>query len=175
MVYRIPDSEYSEFRRLVQRANRRIVKAHEWYRKAGKDIAPEEVVGRYQVKESWAANKTAISRGRFFESEREYKQLMKELSTYDPSLNKNARPSISTYGNIQQEKTLKGVESSLGVEVPDSIKERVRSLTAPELTDFWIEFSQKASKLGLQYSSLQAMQDTLNELYPDDIKQFDVA
>src|SRR5699024_7695422 len=132
-----------------------------------------EVAGRWQVQERWLTQKTAISRGRFFESEQAYRSMLKELSTFDPDLNKDARPSISSYGNIQQEKTLKGVGTSLGTNVPESIKDRIRNMTAPQLRDFWSEFSRKASRLGLRYSSEQAMIDTMNELYPEDVKQFE--
>lgn len=164
--YRLTPSQKDEIRRLTQLANRRIKAAERAYRKEGKMVLPREIVGDYQTKESWATEKTPISRSVVFESREDYLRQLKFLRSFE-----RERPGIKEYTRIQRQKTLEAVESSLGVDVPRDLRTEIMNMSAPQLSDFWNTFSNKASKLGMRYSSEQAMEMTLNEMFPEDIQQ----
>lgn len=161
---KLTPNQKDEIRRLTQLANRRIKAAERQYRKEGKTILPSEIAGHHQVKERWATKNTPISRSVKFTSHKEYRKQLQYLRSFEVN-----RPGIKEYTKVQREKTIMAVESSLGAEVPDSLAKKIDKMTAPQLADFWNTFSDKASKLGLQYSSQSAMQDTMNELFPEDI------
>jgi len=165
---KLTPSQKDEIRRLTQLANRRIKATERAYRKSGKDVLPGEVAGKHQVKEKWATKNTPISRSVKFESQTDYRQQLNYLRSFEIQ-----RPGIKEYTAKQKEKTAQAIENSLGVDMPDSLQKKIDKMTAPELSGFWNKFSDKASQLGIKYSSQQAMQDTMNELYPEDIEQFE--
>src|SRR5690606_876804 len=114
-----------------------------------------------------------LSRTVVFASKQEYEKQMKFLKSFDPKAQGQTRPNMKQYTKIQRSKTAQAMQSTLGMDVPISILEKVNELTAPQLSEFWKTFSAKSSKLGVKYSSEAAMQETMNELYPEDIKQFE--
>ena len=161
--------EKDEIRRLTQLANRRIKFAEKEYKRAGADVLPREVVGDYQIKEKWATPSTPISRSVKFESEKDYRKQLQFLRSFDPkATTQGARPSISQYTLIQRDKTRNAIETSFGQEVSGAINDKISRMTAPQLTEFWNTFANKSAKLGLKYSSGDAMQQTISELFPED-------
>lgn len=162
-----------EIRRLTQLANRRIKTAERQYRAQGKVVAPRDLVGHMQSKATWNTPNTPLSRSVVFNSKQDYEKQLRYLRSFDPRAPGQTRPTMTEYTKTQRSKTVQAVESSLGVEVPKSLQDEINSMTAPELSEFWRRFSEKSSKLGVRYSSLQAMQETLNELYPEDMEQFE--
>lgn len=171
--YTLTTSQKDEIRRLTQLANRRIKTAEKQYRAQGKVVAPRDVVGDLQSKDNWHTPSTPLSRSVVFESKQDYEKKLRFLRSFDPKSPGQTRPTMTEYTVTQRSKTALAVETSLGTEVPASLLKEINSLTAPELSEFWKRYSQKASKLGVRYSSLQAMQETLNELFPEDVKQFE--
>ena len=158
-----------EIRRLTQLANRRIKFAEKEYKRAGGSVLPREVVGDLQIKEKWATPNTPISRSVRFESEKDYRKQLQFLRSFDPKATTHgARPSISQYTLIQRDKTKNALETSFGQEVSGAINDKISRMTAPQLTEFWNTFAMKSAKLGLKYSSGDAMQQTLAELFPED-------
>ena len=158
-----------EIRRLTQLANRRIKFAEKEYKRSGADVLPREVVGDYQIKEKWATPNTPISRSVKFESERDYRKQLQFLRSFDPkATGGGSRPSISQYTLIQRDKTRNAIETSFGQEVAGAINDRITRMTAPQLTEFWNTYALKSAKLGLKYSSGDAMQQTIMELFPED-------
>lgn len=164
----LTNTQKDEIRRLTQLANRRIKATERTYSKAGKDVLPREVVGKHQTRESWTTKNTPISRSVKFETQEDYRKQLQYLRSFEMQ-----KPGIKEYTSIQREKTAQAIETSLGTDIPESLQQKIDKLDAPGLTEFWKKFSEKASQLGIKYSSEQAMQDTMNELYPDDIKQFE--
>lgn len=169
--FRLTDSQKDEIRRLTQLANRRIRTAEKQYRKAGKIVAPREVVGHIQTRQQWHTDKTPLSRSVVFDSKEEYEKQLRFLRSFDPKAPGFTKPNNPEYTQTQRAKTAKSLVSSLGTTPPLSLLKRINKLSAPELSEFWKRFSNKGSKLGLKFSSEQAMQETLNELYPEDIEQ----
>lgn len=160
-----------EIRRLTQLANRRIKYAAKEYARSGASVLPKEVVGGLQIREKWATPNTPISRSVKFESEREYKKQLAFLRSFDPKAMKEAaRPSISEYTMIQRSKTIDALETSFGVDINAGMAAKLNTMSAPKLSEFWDTYSKKAAKLGFKYSSSQAMAQTLQEFFPEDIQ-----
>lgn len=161
--------EKDEIRRLTQLANRRIKFAEKEYKRSGGDVLPREVVGDLQIKEKWATPNTPISRSVKFQSEKEYRKQLQFLRSFDPKATKQgARPSISQYTLIQRDKTRNAIETSFGQEVSGAIDDKITRMTAPQLSEFWNTFANKSAKLGLKYSSGDAIRQTITELFPED-------
>lgn len=160
-------AQKDELRRLTQLANRRIKAAERAYRKAGREVLPREVVGDFQIKEQWHTPDTPISRSIKFTSYREFRRHMQMLREFE-----RLRPGIKEYTTVQREKTLIAIESALGVNVPPELEAEILKMSAPQLADFWERFSNKASKMGIKYSSDAVMTDTLQEFFPEDTKNF---
>ena len=161
--------EKDEIRRLTQLANRRIKFAEKEYKRYGGDVLPREVVGGLQIKEKWATPNTPISRSVKFQSEKEYRKQLQFLRSFDPKATKEgARPSISQYTLIQRDKTRNAIETSFGQEISGAIDDKITRMTAPQLSEFWNTFANKSAKLGLKYSSGDAMRQTITELFPED-------
>lgn len=158
-------AQKDEIRRLTQLANRRIKAAERAYTKAGKDIVPREIAGDYQTKEQWATKSTPISRSVKFTSQKEYRKQLQFLRSFEVT-----RPGIKEYTEIQRDKVGMSIKSALGEDVSFSlIEQKLSKLSAPEIADFWNTFSDKASRLGLQYSSEAVMEQTFVELFPEDL------
>lgn len=158
-------AQKDEIRRLTQLANRRIKAAERAYRKQGLSVLPTEVVGEYQIKEKWNTASTPLSRSVKFSDMREYRQHLQFLRSFEIS-----RPGIKEYTRIQQNKTLRAVNSSIGVMPSPELMAKIEKMTAPELSQFWKSFSDKSAKLGLKYSSNSAMTQTLAEFFPEDFQ-----
>lgn len=174
--HKLTNAQKDEIRRLTQLANRRIKTAEKQYRQAGKMVAPKDVVGHVQTKDKWHTPNTPLTRSVVFESKEDYQRQLRFLQSFDPKAPGSPRQkkqTMSDYTKVQRAKTAQAMQTSLGVDVPLSVLERINELTAPELSEFWKRYSEKSSKLGVKYSSLQAMQETLNELFPEDVKQFE--
>lgn len=154
----------NEIRRLTQFANRRILSAYERQRGSGMDVLPSEVTGDFQVKAKWHTDKTPISRSIKFTSQREYKSQLKMLQDFE-----RLRPDIWTYTSRHVQRSLIGVETSLGY-VPDDLKNRLQSMNNAQLTKFWNKFSNTVIRMGMTYSSESAMLQTMTEFFDEDIE-----
>ena len=164
MAVKLTNEQKHELRRLTQFANRRILAVAREYQYAGKDVLPRELVGEYQIREKWHTAKTPISRSVRFDSMVDYRRQINKLRAYEVQ-----KDDIWTYTRIQKEKTLQAMETSLGREVPPELANKVNSLTAAKLSDFWTTFSNKASRLGTQYSSNSAMVSAMEDYFKEDI------
>lgn len=156
-------AQKEEIRRLTQFANRRIKAAFKEYEKEGKTIAPREVTGDIQIREQWHSQNYALSRSVKFTTMKEYRERLNYLRSFE-----RMRPTIAEYRDIQREKTILAMETSLGQEVPEKIVKAIHKMSSPRLADFWNSFSDKASKMGLQYSSNAVMSQTMEEYFPED-------
>ena len=133
-------AQKEEIRRLTQLANRRIKAAERAYSKQGLSVLPKDVVGDYQIKEQWNTKNTPLSRSVRFEDSKAYRKHLHFLRSFEVS-----KPGIKEYTEIQRDKTLMALRTSLGVEVPKTLKDQVKRLSAPELSQFWNKFSDKSA------------------------------
>lgn len=157
-------AQKEEIRRLTQFANRRIIAVEQAYRRAGKDVLPRELVGDYQIKEKWHTSKTPISRSVKFDSLQDYRRQLKKLRSFEFE-----KDDIWTYTRVQREKVLQAVETSLGVTAPPDLQNKILSLSAPQVTDFWKKYSERSIKMLSSFSSNAAMAETAYELFPEDL------
>lgn len=158
-------AQKEEVRRLTQFANRRIAAAFKEYEAAGMSTTPREVTGGIQVREQWASEKYAISRSVKFSSQKEYREQLHWLRQFEVM-----RPSIAEYTEVQREKTLAAVETTLGDDVPEVMQDIIKKMNAPDLSKFWNKFSNAAARLGQKYSSSAAMNDAITEFFAEDKK-----
>jgi hypothetical protein len=171
-------AEENEWRRLVQNANRRIEAATKAYEKAGMLTAPKKLTGGFTVREKWFSEKYALSRSKVFESEAEYKKMLAFVRQFDPSeKDKNAdyRPNLTEYAEQERANTIAAVGNVLGVDVEEEMSglaAKINRLSATQLTAFWKAFTKKAQQQGVKYSSVQAMEDTLREFFPEDMQAY---
>lgn len=164
MAVNLTPRQKDEIRRLTQFANRRILAVAREYKYAGKDVLPRELVGDYQIKEKWHATKTPISRSVKFDSMQDYRRQLKKLRSFEFE-----KDDIWTYTRVQREKVLQAVESSLGVAAPQDLQDKILSLSAPQVTDFWKKYSERSIKMLSSFSSNAAMSETAHELFPEDL------
>lgn len=162
MVYQLTKAQKDEIRRLTQFANRRIISARNRYKAGGKVVLPSDVVGHFQLQDSWLTSKTPISRSTKFSGEKEYRDQLRMLKQFEQ------RDDVWTYTGVQRLKTLNAVETSLGVPVTQELADRINNMSATQLSDFWNMFSNKASR-HLPYSSGDNMTQTLQDYFQEDI------
>jgi hypothetical protein len=157
------NAQKDEIRRLTQLANRRIRAAEKAYRQAGKHIVPKEIAGHVQLKSQWHTSTTPLSRSVKFNSAAEYRKQLQFLRSFEVT-----RPGIKEYTKIQHQKTIEAVETSLGLPIEKELAKKIENLSAPELGEFWNNFSDKASKMGIKYASDAAMLNNLTEFFSED-------
>jgi len=163
-LYKLTAYEKNELRRLTQMANRRIKKYMEEYEKAGLSIIPKEVSGGIQTREQWASEKYALSRSTKFANEEAFRSHLKWLRQFERS---TVRPRFTEYTKTQKIKTIEAYKTIMG-DINEETVKRIEKMSLPELSKFWKKFSDRARKLGVQYSS-DAMQVLMeNELYAED-------
>jgi hypothetical protein len=174
--HKLDKAQKEEIRRLTQQANRRIAAATKAYEKAGQLRAPKALTGGYDIREKWFSEKYAISRSVKFASEKEYLAQLEYLRQFDPS-QKDKRadyaPSLTEYAEQERANTTAAIENILDVSVEEDLPDlakKISRMTAPQITAFWKAFTRRAQKMGVHYSSVQAMEDTLREFFPEDMK-----
>ena len=161
-----------EIRRLTQLANRRIKTAHKQYAKEGLESVPMAIVGKYQIKEQWESNNYALSRSVKFTSEKEYKDRLRFLRSFDPKHYSETKPTVSQFKEIEHGKTVKAIETVLGTRVPPKLAQKLAKMNAPQLSKFWNAFDDRAKKVGPKYSSNAVMAETLQEFFDEDMDNF---
>ena len=170
MAYNVPMDHRKEYKRLVQKVNRRIASAMAAYEKEGRTIAPVEVTGGIQVREQWNTSKYAISRSTKFASEAEYKKMMKHLKSFDLPNSKGGRPTIQEYTKVQGVKIQKAIETATGGDPSNLLTKKLSNMTAPKMADFWEMFNEKALRKGVEYSSESVASETLGEFFDEDVE-----
>lgn len=170
-----------EFRRLTQKANRRIAKAFREYEKEGLKLVPKALTGGFvQSRKEWSSQKYALSRSvTQFKTKKDYSDYMRKLRQFDIPEESGGVPTYTQYQDIGYIKIMRAIETALGntgmnslpPEIKKVLEDRIRQMTVIEQSDFWKFYEIKGGKLGLQYASNAAMETVLEELYfKEDIK-----
>lgn len=164
MTVQLNPAQKEEIRRLTQLANRRIKAVDRAYRKEGKTILPGELVGEFQVKEQWQTKANPLSRSIKFDDNKAYNAHLKMLRSFETQ-----RPGIKEYTGIQREKLAGAVMTSLGLDdLPDDFQKKLSKMTAPQLADFWQNFSDRATRMGTVYSSEAGMLQNIANYFGED-------
>lgn len=163
---RLTPAQKDEIRKLTQFANRRIRAAQKAYEQEGKMILPRELAGDVQMRDDWMTSNTPLSRSVVFESQDAYRQRIQFLRRFRANA-----PTVQEYTTTQSEHTKQAMETSLGRELSPTFKAKLEGMSAPQLSEFWKEFSRQASRLGLSYSSDQAMRTAISEFFGEDYER----
>ncbi len=169
--FKLSAEQKDEVRRLTQKANRRIISFYKEYQKHGLEILPREPTAGYQHKLQWETEKYPLSRSVVFKDEKEYKERMKLLRSFDNPLQ---RETLSEYTKVQREKTRQAMEGAIGKDAfkfLDGGKKKelkLDDMSVGELKIFWQKFSEIARKMGIQYSSTAALAETF-QYFEDDM------
>lgn len=162
MAYRVPADQESEYRRLVQKANRRVQAYMEEYEEEGRDIVPADVAPGRQTREQWDTENTPFSRSLYFESEEDYLEKLQQLKDIEQAETK------TKFAKTQRNKLEKAIETIIG-EVPEEWADAIGKMNSAQIANFWEIVEEKSRKLGLKYSSDSVIIETLEELYEEDL------
>lgn len=179
--YQLTPQQKEEFRRLTQKANRRIAKAFREYEKEGLRLVPKALTGGFvQSKKEWSSQKYALSRSvTQFSSRKDYLSYMQKLRQFDIPEIKGGVPTYTEYQSIGRDKLKQAINTALGKtglnNLPSDIKKvmdkRIDEMTTQEQSKFWKKFEQTSAKMGMKYSSGAAMESALEEIFfKEDLK-----
>lgn len=160
MAFSLSKAQAEEIRRLTQKANRRIKSYVTMYEKAGYKVIPKEVTAGFgiQSRAQFEANNYALSRSVKFDSKEEYKQQLRLLKRFD-SNRADGVPTVSEYNKMARTKLTKAFETS-GVDLDKSTLKKIKKLNAADIAGFWKEYTDRARRKGIQYSSESVMMET---------------
>lgn len=161
---KLTKQEKNELRRLTQKANRQVKQYHKAMKREGLEIAPYQPTGGIQTKAQWETEKNPLSRSTKFVDKSEFKKRMRFLRSFD---NEIERPKYTEYSIAQKNKLKKAMETSIGDNLSSDMNDKIDSLGLGQVNKFWDKFEEVSRRLGMNYSSQQAMSMTL-EFFNED-------
>lgn len=181
MAIKLTQREKEDFRRLTQKANRRIIMATKQYEKEGLKVIPRELSGGLiQTKAQWKTEKYPLSRSfTRFKDKRSFNRYMRKLRQFDIPDSKGGVPTYTEYQSIGARKMKQALDTALdgGVyrnippEIQKALDERIDNMGVEEQAKFWRKYSEQSQKMLLQYSSEVAMQRVMDEMFlKEDLK-----
>ena len=172
--FKLTPEQKDEVRRLTQKANRRILSFYREYQKHGLEILPKEPTAGIQTKLQWETKKYPLSRSVVFKDEKEYRERMKLLRSFD---NPIQRETLTQYTKAQRAKTRQAMVGAIGKDAfyvltkdGERVKLDLDDLSLGELKIFWQKFSDIARRMGKHYSSDQALAQTF-EYFEEDLER----
>ena len=175
MSYDLSKRQKDNIRRLTQRANRRIMAVEREFKKQGLKILPADATGGIQTKQQWETKGKPLSRSVQFESKRDYQRRLKELQTIAGKTKERdaiyGRRVLMEHTREERRMTIKGIESSLGREITPELRARINNMSAAEVKEFWVKYDNQSAKLGIEYSSGDAMERTMHEYFDEDYER----
>lgn len=165
--YQLTPQQKEEFRRLTQKANRRIAKAFREYEKEGLRLVPKALTGGFlQSRKEWKSQQYALSRSvTQFKSRKDYLNYMKRLRQFDVKEEKGGVPTFTEYKAVIANKIEAAFMTSISKiklgdlekDVMNIVLQSLRSMDMFDQKGFWDKFEEYGSKMGIQYSSEAAM------------------
>lgn len=165
--YQLTPQQKEEFRRLTQKANRRIAKAFREYEKEGLRLVPKALTGGFlQSRKEWKSQQYALSRSvTQFKSRKDYLNYMKRLRQFDVKEEKGGVPTFTEYKSVIANKIEAAFMTSISKlklgdlekDVMNIVIQSLRSMDMFDQKSFWDKFEEYGSKMGIQYSSEAAM------------------
>lgn len=181
MSMNLTQRQKEDFRRLTQKANRRIKKATKEYAKEGLSVIPRKLSGGLiQTREQWQTKNYPLSRSiKQFKTKREFNQYMNKLRQFDIPDSKGGVPTYTEYQSIGAMKMKQALDTALdgGVyrnippEIQEALDRKIEHMGVEEQAKFWKKYSEQSQKMLLDYSSEVAMQKVMDEVFlKEDLK-----
>ena len=181
MALKLSVREKDNFRRLTQKANRRIKMATKQYEKEGLSVLPKKLTGGLiQHRSEWQTKKNPLSRSfTRFKTKREFNQYVNKLRQFDIPDSKGGVPTYTEYQSIGAMKMKQALDTSLGgavyrnvpPEIQEALDRRIDNMGVEEQAKFWKAYSVQSQKMLLTYSSEVAMQKVMDEIFlKEDLK-----
>lgn len=160
MAYSLTKAQQEEIRRLTQKANRRIKAYVTMYEKAGYKVIPKEVTAGFgiQSRKQFETDNYALSRSVKFETQEDYKRQLRLLKRFD-SNRADGVPTVSEYNKTSRLKLTKAFETA-GIELDKKTLAKINKMNAANIAGFWKEYTERARRKGIQYSSEAVMMET---------------
>lgn len=165
--YQLTPQQKEEFRRLTQKANRRIAKAFREYEKEGLRLVPKALTGGFvQSRKEWKSQQYALSRSvTQFKTRKDYLNYMKRLRQFDVKEEKGGVPTFTEYKAVIANKIEAAFMTSISKlrlgdlekDVMNIVLQSLRTMDMFDQKGFWDKFEEYGSKMGIQYSSEAAM------------------
>lgn len=156
---------YKEYRRLIKKANRRIISHLEDYSKEGVEIIPKELVQELkgiQHRKQFETQKMPLSSSIKGKSEKVLKSEVDHLKkVLDNKRSPYYQPTVKEYANINRNKLVQALETS-GIEVSDKLKENINKMSSVKISRFWSEYEKRGQRASFQYSSEAVMEEMLD-------------
>ena len=149
--FRVPDNDWNEFNKLVNRANYRILKNMEYIQQEGitSESTQRSLLHDFARPSEWHTNNSPLSLSRYFESEREYKQQVSKAKYFsnDETFGKDFTEILNDkhnqyYKNIVQALNKTAIDYGQGVltesgHLPKEITDRLKDLSYEQITNFF--------------------------------------
>ena len=160
MAYSLTKAQQEEIRRLTQKANRRIKAYVTMYEKAGYKVIPKEVTAGFgiQSRKQFETDNYALSRSVKFETKEDYQRQLRLLKRFD-SNRADGVPTVSEYNKISRSKLTKAFETA-GIELDKKTLSKIKKMNAADIAGFWKDYTERARRKGIQYSSEAVMMET---------------
>ena len=156
---------YKEYRRLIKKANRRIVAHLEDYSKGGLEIIPKELVQELkgiQHRKQFETKKMPLSSSIKGKSEKVLKAEVNHLKkVLDNKRSPYYQPTVTEYVDINRNKLIQALETS-GIEIGDKLKENLNKMSSVQISRFWAEYMKRGQRAGFHYSSEAIMLEMLD-------------
>lgn len=159
--YIIPTDARAEYRKLIQRANRRILSNLKYIKDEG--IRSKQIktglVGDFHSKKKWATQKSPLSSSTKFKSEAEFKQFMRFVNKWGEDTGR--RGGFAADPNEKRErgkesiyKALYGLSANKGIslekwkgELPPDMVEKINNLSLEQMSKFFDYVNESGEEL----------------------------
>lgn len=156
---------YKEYRRLIKKANRRIIAHLDDYSKEGVQVIPKELVQELkgiQHRKQFETKKMPLSSSIKGKSEKVLKAEVNHLKkVLDNKRSPYYQPTVTEYANINRNKLIQALETS-GIEVSDKLRENIQKMSSVKISRFWGEYIKRGQRAGFHYSSEAIMVEMLD-------------
>lgn len=150
-MYTLPTDAKDEYRKMIQRANRRVLSNLKYLKDNGirDNQIKTTLVGDFSSKKKWATKNSPFSYRTTFESEKAYKEFMRYVSRWGEDTGKRGgykadvnrikeQYKSSIYKAINGAVRNKGISlEQWGGDLPPALKERIERMSLTQLTHFF--------------------------------------
>lgn len=159
-----------EYKRLIKKANRRILSHLSEYKKEGVEFIPKELVRELkgiQHKNQFETKKMPLSSSLKGKNEKTLKAEVSRLKgVLDNKRSPHYQPTVKEYSEINRNKLINTLKT-LGIKISDKLLKNINKMSSFKISRFWEEFERRGQRASFQYSSdaiMIEMLDLTNDL-----------